>query len=105
MSCDICDDSSTISTTVHVCPECHGPALSAYRSIWLERQRQNKKWGEQNHSDEWWLAILTEEVGELAQAILHAKFGGKASDDVEKELIQTAAVAAQWVECLRRNKA
>lgn len=70
----------------------------------IERQRQNDKWGQQDHDDYRWLAILTEEVGELSQSILHDEFGGYASGTTEAELIQIAAVAVQWLECMRRRK-
>ena len=70
-----------------------------------ERKLQNKKWGEQNHDDYRWLAILTEEVGELAEAILHDEFGGKAKGHAYTELLHVASVAVQWLECMdRRNK-
>lgn len=38
--------------------------------IQIERNAQDEKWGPQHHSDEKWLAILMEEVGEAAKAIL-----------------------------------
>ena len=63
-----------------------------------ERQRQQAKWGKQLHSNFIWLAILTEEVGELAQAILHDKFGGRAKGTAKTELLHVAAVAVQWLE-------
>jgi len=69
-----------------------------------ERERQNSQWGQQNHTDFVWLAILSEEVGEVSQATLHDQFGGHASGTVEEELIQTAAVAIQWLECIQRRK-
>ncbi len=68
-----------------------------------ERERQNKKWGEQNHDDYRWLAILTEEVGELAEAILHNEFGGHAAGNTQTELVHVAAVAIQWLECMDRR--
>ena len=43
---------------------------SVIQDIISERRRQDAKWGAQNHSDFVWLAILSEEVGEAAQAIL-----------------------------------
>lgn len=73
-------------------------------SILGERKRQNEKWGEQNHDDYRWLAILTEEVGELSQAILHDEFGGKATGTMRDELIQVTAVAFQWIEALERRE-
>ena len=74
-----------------------------YDLIKEERQFQNEKWGEQNHDDYRWLAILTEEVGELAQAILHDEFGGRAAGTAVAELVQVAAVAVQWLECMDRR--
>lgn len=35
-----------------------------------ERVRQNDRWGSQSHGPFVWLAVLTEEVGEVAQAAL-----------------------------------
>lgn len=68
-----------------------------------ERDGQDEKWGEQNHDDYRWLAILTEEIGEIAQACLHDEFGGKATGTVGKELIQAAAVIFGWLECIERR--
>lgn len=69
-----------------------------------ERQRQEDKWGEQNHDPFTYLAILTEEVGELAQASLHLRFGGPEALGVRMEAVQCAAVALAIVECLDRGK-
>lgn len=71
-----------------------------------ERTRQHDKWGEQNHDDGWWTAILAEEVGEAAQAALQAHFpddGSKTLDDLREELIQVAAVAVAWIEAIDRR--
>lgn len=63
-----------------------------------ERQRQDEKWGAQDDaSDSKWLAILVEEVGEVAQRMLQ---GG---EWVEEELVQCAAVIVAWLECRRRR--
>ncbi len=75
--------------------------------IGIERSMQDAKWGVQNHAPEWWLAILMEEVGELAQAILETHFdngtdlGGTAN--IRKEAVQCAAVAMAMIECIDRN--
>lgn len=71
----------------------------------LERKRQDEKWGEQNHSPAWWLAILVEEIGELAQAILRHGWGGlaEAPPEIEKELIQCASVCKVMWESGKRN--
>lgn len=70
----------------------------------LERERQDEKWGQQNHDPEVWLAILVEEVGEWSEALLHAKFGGPAAGGLRTEIIQVAAVALAIIECCDRNE-
>ena len=70
----------------------------AMEKIQAERQRQDDKWGADRMLDNYvWLAILTEEVGEAAEATL------KELPEVEKEVVQIAAVAVAWLECLQRK--
>ena len=78
----------------------------ALDDVLKERQRQEEKWGEQNHNPYIYLAILVEEVGELAQAILHTQFGGshQGLEEVRKEAIHCAAVGLAVIECLDRKK-
>jgi len=76
---------------------------TAIAALLAERERQDKKWGEQNHDPITWSAILSEECGEFAEAALHAKFGGHAAGGLRDEAIHCAAVALQIVECLDRN--
>lgn len=71
--------------------------------VWTERDRQNARFGEQNHDAFTWLTILQEEVGEAAECALHDKFGGKEKGRLREELVQVAAVAAAFIECLDRN--
>lgn len=78
--------------------------LQAMNTVMLEHDRQLKKWGEQNHPYFTWLAILSEEVGEMSQAMLHAEFGGPAHDKVKEEAVHVAAVALQLVEYLIREE-
>jgi NTP pyrophosphatase (non-canonical NTP hydrolase) len=68
-------------------------------SIDQERKRQDEKWGEQNHDDLSWLGILMEEVGEVARNIIQKK-----PDLTHEELVQLAAVAVAWLECVARRK-
>ena len=68
-------------------------------AITAERVAQDEKWGEQNHSDYMWLAILTEEVGEVAQAMLEEQ----GLERVREELVQAAAVIVAWLEGIDRN--
>ena len=64
-----------------------------------ECERQKTKWGEQNHDPFVWLAILTEEVGEAAQAILEQDW-----DQMRAELIQCAAVIISWLSSNSRKE-
>jgi len=72
-----------------------------------EQERQTKKWGIRDHEPLSWLAILVEEVGEVAEAILIAQSvdgeenGGL--EEVREEAIHVAAVAITFVECLDRR--
>ena len=63
------------------------------------RLRQDAQWGARDHWDYRWLAILTEEVGEAARAILQRR-GAPA---VRRELLQAAAVIVAWLEMMDRR--
>ncbi len=67
--------------------------------VMLERAAQDAKWGVQDHPDLRWLAILTEEVGELAQALIE----GRAAD-ARRELTQVTAVGLAWLEAMERAR-
>lgn len=74
-------------------------------NINTECRSQDKKWGEErNHENYTWLAIMTEEVGECAQASLQDEYGGEHAGTLRIELIQTAAVIFQWIDCLDRKE-
>ena len=66
--------------------------------ILAERQRQDEKWGEQNHEIYKWLAILGEEVGEANKAALEDK-----KHELIEELIQISAVTVAMIESIQRN--
>lgn len=68
-----------------------------------ERIRQDQLWGEQNWDPALWVAILTEEVGEVATEVQEMHFNAKQSENYIKELIQVAAVAVAMVECEYRR--
>ena len=63
-----------------------------YDLIQMERNAQDAKWGEQHHSDEKWVAIALEELGEVAKAVIE-------NNDVEllPEIVQTVALLECWV--------
>ena len=75
-----------------------------YFEIAVERTRQDKKWGRpedlpKDRTPEYWLAILMEELGELAEAIVELAAGGQGWEGtIKTELIETAAVAVSWLE-------
>jgi len=80
--------------------------------VLTERQRQDTKWGEQNHPPHYWTGILGEEYGELCEAINETVFNNGPTerpkggyDNMRKEAIHVAAVAVGFLECLERNKA
>lgn len=71
-----------------------------------ERERQDYRWGVQSHGPQTWLAILVEEVGEVAKTIAEGWGGGDwDTNEYRKELIQTAAVALAAVEALDNGAA
>lgn len=81
-----------------------GPRGDIFQEVNDERNRQEDKWGEQDHDPFIYLTILMEEVGELAQAALHQRFGGPAAVKFREEAIHTAAVAVALLEAFDRHK-
>lgn len=81
----------------------YDPALEVLRDVHLERHQQDEKWGEQNHEDSYWLGILMEEVGESATDVIENTLDSHTAR-LREELVQVAAVAVAWIECIdRRN--
>lgn len=80
-----------------------------FQLVSKERERQNAKWGEQNHNGEIWSLIATEELGEVSEARLEMLFKGSQNlNDTPREsyiteLIQLTAVCVAWLECELRN--
>lgn len=70
-----------------------------YEAVDEERERQDRKFHERSGfwpvSDERRLAVLMEEVGEVANTILEGH-----SADMATELVQVAAVCFKWLEAL-----
>lgn len=82
---------------------------SIFEEIKNEMLAQDAKWGEQNHKPIEWVAILTEEIGEVSKEALEYHFKKYYRDvdqlaNYRKELIQVAAVAVAMIQCLERNK-
>jgi NTP pyrophosphatase (non-canonical NTP hydrolase) len=63
-----------------------------------EGEMQVKKWGVQNRDPFEWLAFLTEEVGELAQAISEWEFMVGHEREIIKEAIQVATLSLKIAE-------
>lgn len=70
-----------------------------------ERKRQDKKWGEQNHSPMFWLSIIGEEFGEMCKEANEYEFSSdlKRIQDLQAEAIQCAACCVAMAESLGRN--
>ena len=81
---------------------------NAILEILAERNRQDLKWGEQNHAIEKWAPILGEEFGELCEAINETIFDNGSDkggyENIRQEAIHVAAVAVGFLECIERNK-
>lgn len=74
-------------------------------AISLEMERQNDLWGQQNHEDLTWLAIMGEEFGETAEQCIPRGVGGCVDEDhLERELTQTVAVGMQWLMARNRRR-
>ena len=58
-------------------------------SVWKEHRRQLEKWGRQNRILFEWLAYITEELGELSEAISEYEYRDGDKDNIVKEAIQT----------------
>lgn len=72
---------------------------SIINDIVKERNRQDVLWGaDRDLSHSRWLAILVEEVGEVAKAMQEGDWR-----DIRTELTQVAAVAVAWIENIDRN--
>lgn len=71
-----------------------------------ERARQDEKWGANRFLDDLcWLAVLTEELGEVAKAILEQNTTSAPNTERDEELTQVAAVAIAWLDCINRRAA
>lgn len=64
------------------------------RMIEDELKKQYSRWGVRGHSDERWMLILAEEVGEVANAILE----NKSKDEIDKEIVQVGVAVRGWLE-------
>lgn len=72
--------------------------------ILKERQRQDEKWGEQNHIAPLWATIIGEEYGEMCKAINEFGFDPipEKEQEIYTEAIQTMASCMAMLECMER---
>ena len=68
------------------------------KAVLSEHRRQIKKWGVQDHSSFEWMCYLTEEVGELAEAISYYEYRYGGAQEVFDEAIQVATLALKIAE-------
>ncbi|MXV74509.1 hypothetical protein F4Z99_09540 [Candidatus Poribacteria bacterium] len=63
-----------------------------------EREFQDARWGQQEHSRRKWFMIAAEEAGEIAEAIENTKEGSEyPTEKITEEIIQLSAVLEAWV--------
>lgn len=80
--------------------------LKIISDVISERERQDEKWGEQNHNAFVWSSIIGEEYGEMCKAINEFGFNPtpETEQEIYKEAIQTMASCMAMLECLERNR-
>lgn len=77
-------------------------------NISAERCKQDEKWGVQDHTEDKWFRILGEEFGEIGHALneLDAQTStpnNMTEEELEDEIVQTAAVCVAWLEARWRR--
>jgi NTP pyrophosphatase (non-canonical NTP hydrolase) len=70
-------------------------------AVQKENYRQLDKWDVQERTPFEWLAYLTEEIGELAQAISENEYRDGKKDNIFTEAIQVATLALKIAEMSR----
>lgn len=70
-----------------------------------ERDRQDEKWGEQNHHPLVWFSIIGEEFGEMCKAFNEYSFDDDFNhfEDMQREAVQVAASCVAMLECFERQ--
>ena len=72
--------------------------------VCAEHRRQIAKWGVQTRTAFEWTTYLTEEMGELAEAVSEREWRGGTSEAVVKEAIQVATLALKIAEMYKDCK-
>lgn len=84
----------------------YGEKVKIMSDVIAERNRQDAKWGEQNHSAYVWATIIGEEYGETCKAINEFGFNPtpETEQDIYTEAIQTMASCMAMLECMERSR-
>lgn len=85
-------------------PDSIGEMTYSYNLIQDEHWKQVSKLGVQKKTLFEWMCYLTEEVGELAEAISEHEYRNGTVNNIEKEAVQVAALACKIIEVLRPYK-
>jgi len=73
------------------------------RDVRLERESQDRQWGDQKHGMGIFYQILGEEYGEVGRAMLDCQFNDGTIAHLREELVQVAAVAVKMIELIDRD--
>lgn len=79
------------------------------KQIEAERERQDKKFGDQsNNTLSQWMTILGEEFGEACQEVIEIEFSKKTNYEaykrLETEMVQVAALSVAILEQLKKRR-
>lgn len=87
-----------------------GPNATVYDEVHEERERAHEKHAGNSREDQYWfdgewLAILVEEMGEVAHELTYDVYDpdsleGKRPMGLRKELVQVAAMACAWIDAI-----
>lgn len=69
-----------------------------------ERAEQRAEWGNGDQPHFFWLGLLMEELGELAEAITTRAMGEEPKSDIRAEAVQVAALAVALLEQFDREE-
>lgn len=72
-------------------------------AVLKEIDRQFVKFGVQEHASQMWFLIATEEIGEIAKALIEHHFRNGSVKDIYKETVETIACLMQFLAALDRE--
>ena len=78
--------------------------LQILKDIWSELRKAKLKHPNYPSDNLYRMAIINEEAGEATRAVLHILEGKGTKEELEKELIQTAAMCLKFLNALKEEK-